>query len=124
MMAKIAAVFYVLWGILHLKAAQAVVLLAISLESGMVQGRLAQDASFMLMISILVMWVAVTRNWYNDWTGYWVNLAVVSLVDVFFILLIVMPGYLPLKIAAGGPVLWLLAATFSTLAIRQAPKPT
>jgi len=123
MMARIAAVFYILWGILHLKAAQAVVLLAVSLEPGMVQARLVQDASFMLMISILVMWVAVTRNWLNDRTGYWINLVVVTLVDIFFILLIALPGYLPLKVAAGGPVLWLLAVIFSSLAIRQAPKP-
>ncbi len=32
-------------------------------------------------------------------------------------------GILHLKVAAGGPVLWLLAVIFSTLAIRQAPKP-
>jgi hypothetical protein len=120
-MAKLGAVFYVLWGVLHLKASHAVYSLANSLEAGMVQGRLLQDASFMMMVSVLAIWVAVTRNWKNDRIGYRVNLVVVSAVDVFFILLIAMPGYLPMKIAAAGPVLWILALIFSTLAIRKAP---
>ena len=120
MMAKLGAIFYVLWGLLHLKAAHAVYGLANSLEAGMVQARLLQDASFMLMVSLLAIWVAATRNWKNDRAGYFVNLVTVSAVDVFFIILIVMPGYLPMKIAAGGPVLWVLALVFSTIAIRQA----
>lgn len=119
MMAKIGAVFYFLWGLLHFKAAHAVYSLAGTLEAGMVQARLYQDASFMAMASALCVWVAVRRNWQNDRVGYWVNAAVVSAVDVFFIILIVMPGYLPLKIALAGPVLWILALIFSTLAIRQ-----
>ncbi len=120
MMAKLGAIFYILWGLLHLKAAYAVYSLANSLEAGMVQARLLQDSSFMLMVSVLAIWVAATRNWKNDRTGYLINLVAVSAVDIFFIILIVMPGYLPVKIAAGGPVLWILGLIFSTLAIKQA----
>ena len=119
MNAKLGAIFYTLWALLHFKAAHAVYSLAATLDAGMIQARLFQDASFMALVSALTIWVAITRNWNNDRTGYWVNLVSVSAVDVFFIILIVMPGYLPLKIALAGPVLWALALAFSTLAIRQ-----
>jgi hypothetical protein len=121
MLAKSGAMFYVLWSLLHFKASQAVYQLAMSQEAGMVQARMLQDASFLFLVSVLVAWVAVSRNWNNDRTGYWINLWVVSIVDVVFIWLIVLPGYLPMKMALGGPVLWVLALLFSTLALKQTP---
>ena len=42
--AKVGAMAYVMWGILHIQAARLVFLLGDSLEPGMVQGRIYQDA--------------------------------------------------------------------------------
>ena len=49
--ARLGAVAYVLWGLLHLQAARLVYMLGDSLEPGMVQGRIYQDA-FNLLLKI------------------------------------------------------------------------
>lgn len=60
--------------------------------------------------------IAVARlNWRNHRLGYWLNLGVVSAAEVGFIIAILGPGYIRLSDGLGGPVLWVLAAVFSTL---------
>jgi len=115
--AKIGAVLYMLWGILHVFAAYKVVILAQTLEQGMVQGRLYQDAWNLLFFAIFGIVVGVIYNWKNSTQGYYLNLIVVSVGDIGFIITILLPGYLPLFPGLLGPVLWLLALTFSTIAI-------
>ena len=51
--ARIGAGFYVLWGIFHLVAASSVYVLA-EQSSGMVRGRLLQDASYLVFFAISV----------------------------------------------------------------------
>ncbi len=114
---KIAALFYVVWGLLHLKAAQLVYSFAQSVEVGMVQGRLFQDAGFLLFFGVVSVVVAVRMNWRNSVSGYWINLIGVSAVDVLFLLFLIVPGYVPLWPGLLGPICWVLAATFSTAAI-------
>lgn len=115
--AKIGAALYMLWGILHVFAAYKVVILAQTLEQGMVQGRLYQDTWNLLFFALFGMVVAILYNWENSKLGYYLNLIVVSVGDIGFILTILLPGYLPLFPGLMGPILWLLALTFSTIAI-------
>ncbi len=118
--AKLGAVTYVLWGLLHIQAARLVYMLGNSLEPGMVQGRVFQDGFNLLFFALFGIVVAVMFNWKNSRLGYWLNLVVVSAADIGFIVYVLMPGYVPLVPGGLGPLLWILAVTFSTLGIRRA----
>jgi hypothetical protein len=118
--ARIGAVLYVLWGILHIVAAYKVFSLAQTLEQGMIQGRLYQDAWNLLFFALFGIVIAVLYNWKNSKNGYFLNLIVVSTGDIGFVLTVLLPGYLPLFPGSLGPILWLLALTFSTIAISKA----
>jgi hypothetical protein len=90
-----------------------------SLEPGMLQGRIYQDAFNLLIFAIFAIVVAVMLNWKNSRAGYWLNLTVVSAADIGFILYVLLPGYAPMIPGALGPLLWVLAAIFSTLGIMR-----
>ncbi len=117
--ARIGAVIYILWGLLHIVAAYKVYSLGQSLEPGMIQGRLYQDAWNLLFFALFGIVVAALYNWKNNRAGYWLNLVVVSVGDIGFIITILLPGYLPLFPGAIGPVLWLLALVFTSLGISK-----
>jgi hypothetical protein len=107
----------VIWGILHIVAAFKVYALGQSLEPGMIQGRLSQDAWNLLFFALFGMAVAIKLNWFNCKLGYWLNLVVISAGDIGFIIFLLIPGYIPMIPGALGPLLWLLALAFSTAAI-------
>ena len=120
--AKLGAVTYVLWGLLHLQAARLVYMLGQSLEPGMVQGRIYQGAWNLLFFALFGIVVAILLNWKNSRLGYWLNLVVISAADIGFIVTILMPGYVPLFPGGIGPLLWVLALVFSTLGILKASR--
>jgi hypothetical protein len=66
--ATIGAVLYVLWGIFHLVAANAVYALA-ERSAGMVCARLLQDAFYLLFFAVAGIVIAVILNWRNDTQG-------------------------------------------------------
>ena len=114
-MSKIGTVFYVIWGILHLKAAHGVYALAMSLQGGMAQGRLLQSAWNLFALALAAIIVSVLLNWKNNKIGYWVNLSIISVTDIGFILFILIPGYVPIFPGIAGPVFWILGVIFTTL---------
>jgi hypothetical protein len=115
--AKLGAVTYVLWGLLHIQAARLVYVLGQSLEPGMIQGRIFQDAWYLLFFALFGIVVAVTLNWKNSRLGFWLNLVVISAADIGFIIFVMVPGYAPLVPGGLGPLLWVVALAFSTLGI-------
>ena len=117
MNARIGAILYLIWGLLHIIAAKKVYQLGQTLESGMVQGRIIQNAWNLLFFAVFAIAVAIFMNWKNNKTGYWLNLVVVSAADVGFVLAILVPGYLPIIPGIIGPTVWILALAFSTLGI-------
>lgn len=119
-LAKLGAITYVLWGIVHIEAARKVYVLGQTLEPGMVQGRIFQDAWNLLFFAVFGVVVAIFLNWKNNRLGYWLNLVVVSTGDIGFIVFVLAPGYLPIMPGALGPMLWVLAAILSTAAITTA----
>ena len=112
---RIGAALYLLWGIVHLGAAVETYRLAAALEFGPAQGKVFQDAWFLLFFAALAAVVAVTLNWKNSATGYWINLVGVSIADIGFIVFMLIPGHTPILPGILGPVLWVLALGFSTL---------
>jgi hypothetical protein len=117
--ARLGAVFYIIWGFLHFIAAKKVIMLGQTLESGMVQGRIYQDAFYLLFFAIFGIVVAVIFNWKNSKLGYWLNLVVISVGDIGFIITILIPGYLPLFPGSLGPIFWLIALMLTTIGMLQ-----
>ncbi len=115
---KIGAAMYFIWGLLHLKAAYSVYQLGMSLDAGMVQGRVFQDAWGLLFFALVGIFVAIIFNWKNSRLGYWINLTTVSVTDIGFIFFVLMPGYIPLFPGVLGPVFWVLAVIFSTIGLK------
>ncbi len=118
--AKLGAITYVLWGLLHIQAARLVYMLGQTLEPGIVQGRIYQGAWNLLFFALFGIIVAIFLNWKNSRFGYWLNLVVVSAADIGFIVAVLIPGYVPLVPGGLGPLLWLLALLFSTVGILNA----
>ena len=114
---KIGAVFYIIWGCLHLLAAYSVYALGRSLDSSVVQGRVFQDAWNLVFFAIIAISVAATLNWRNSVWGYWINFATVGIADTGFIFFVLVPGYAPVWPGILGPVFWVLATIFSTIAL-------
>ncbi len=123
-MHRIGAVIYVIWGVLHLNAGLKVYQLGDALDPGMVQGRLFQSAWNLLFFAVVAIVVAALFNWRNSRIGYWINLITVSVTDIGFILLILVPGYLSLWPGVLGPVFWVLGAIFATIGFLKEEKTT
>ena len=119
MMHKIGAAFYLLWGLLHVKAAIATYQLGMTLEPGIVQGRVYQDAWNLAFFAIAVSVIAVLLNWRNSRLGFWLNFSLATVTDLGFIFHVLIPGYIPMVPGVAGPVLWVLAVIFTAIAIRK-----
>ena len=119
MMHKIGAILYLLWGLLHVKAAIATYQLGMTLELGLVQGRVYQDAWNLLFFAISVSVIAVLLNWRNSRLGFWLNFILATATDLGFIFHVLAPGHIPIMPGIIGPVLWVLAVIFTAIAIRK-----
>ena len=119
MMHRIGAALYLLWGLLHIKAAIATYQLGVTLEPGLVQGRVYQDAWNLVFFAISVSVIAVLLNWRNSRLGFWLNLGIASVTDMGFIIHVLAPGYIPMMPGIIGPVLWVFAVIFTAAAIRK-----
>ena len=118
--AKLGAVAYAAWGTFHVYVAWQIYLLGMT-EQGIAQGRLLQLAAYMLTIALFAIFIAVTRNWRNDTLGYKLNLGVVSWADIVWVLVVVLPGYVPLGRGLIPPAIWIAGAVLTTIAQRMKP---
>ncbi len=119
-LARIGAVLFFLWGLLHVGAALSVFSLGAE-QSGIVQGRLYQDAAFLLFFAILAM---ITAYWNAkaDGLALWINAIGTSISDLPFIVFLVLPSLIGPPASLMGPALWLLAVGVSVTAYRMRPK--
>jgi hypothetical protein len=92
--ARIGAVFYVLWGVFHLVAANAVYALA-EQSTGLLRARLLQDAFYLLFFAVAGILMAVIMNWRNDKQGFWMNGTLIAFADIPFVLFVLAPGLIP-----------------------------
>ena len=115
MLHRIGAVCYVIWGLLHVYAAYTQYQFG-NLEAGLIQGRLTQNAWHLLFFGVVAIVIGVRCNWKNSRLGYWINVINLSVVDIGFIFFVLLPYLTILSPAILGPVFWVLAVGFSTLA--------
>lgn len=142
--AKIGAVFYLLWGLLHI-AGGILMLGASSADMGGYLQVLMGESSALANISttselatsatmqvfayhafnltwlgVLVSVIAVVSNWKNQASGFWVNLALVGLIDLGLILYMVVPGVIPSSDPWWlGPVSYVVAVIFSAMGLSR-----
>ena len=115
--ARLGAACYVAWGVFHVYVAWQIYVLALPL-SGIAQGRMLQFAAYMLSIALFAIAMALWRVWRNDRLGYWLNLIVVGWADIVWVLVVVLPGYVPLGRGLIPPAIFVAAAVLTTLAQR------
>ena len=115
--ARLGAVSYIIWGLLHILAAFQETTLAGSIEPGLVQAKLNQGAWDLLFFALFAIGVAIKYNWRNDLLGYWLNLIVVSAADIGFVVFVLLPGHVALFPGILGPIFWVAGLLFTTLGI-------
>lgn len=135
--ARIGAVFFVLWGLLHLVGGSAI--LATTLGggpaagfafyeqsggdfSGLAGAILAMNSFTIAWVGALVTVIAVTMNWRNDCTGFLLNVVLAGLMDIALIAFLLAPGFVTLGDALNGIILLVVAATFSSLGLLRQRK--
>ena len=114
--ARIGALFYICWGLLHFTAAYGVFKLAQSSPADMAQGRLMQTAFYLAAFATGAIIFAITLNWRNDRLGFWINAVMVGVADIPFILFVLVPGFAPWWPGLLGPILWIAALAFTAFA--------
>ena len=139
--ARTGAVFYALWGLVHvagaavqlstLQAAGGVGLTAMissarPFDPGAVgafpeaaEGFMAMGGMNILWLGVLVTAIAVTLNWRNSRAGYWLNLVLVGATDLSLLAALLLPGYMAWSDGGIGLTLFVLALIFSTLGRRR-----
>ena len=115
-LARIGAVCYFIWALLHFQAAWSVYQLGQGMAEGMARGRVLQDAWNLMWFSILTIVGVLGFNWRNDVRGWWINLAVVSVADLGFIFFVLVPGLVPPMPGLLGPIFWILGLGFTSAA--------
>jgi hypothetical protein len=133
---RIGAVFYLLWGLLHIVGGAALLFAAGEggasgmlgvidngaspdgvdpIPAGIADGLAQFHAWNLLWLGLLVSVVALMCNWRGSRLGYWINLSIVVAADVGLIAFLVVPGYMPATDAIPGPFLAILALAFASL---------
>lgn len=135
---KVGAVFYVLWGLVHVIAG-VVVLYALQSDgvgaalgklgnavpagelpqglSGIANSPIALMSWDLIWFGSLVAVLAVTLNWKNSRTGFWINLGIVLVTDLAYTFAVIVPGYVAFPRGFMGPPLGVLAIVFSTIGL-------
>jgi hypothetical protein len=122
MFARIGAVSYVLWGLLHYTAAYGVYRMGLGVPSGIVQGRLFQEAFYLVAFATTGIVMATALNWHNSRAGFWLNALILAVGDIPFILFVLIPGYAPFWPGILGPALWVSGMIFTGFGqIRPSP---
>jgi hypothetical protein len=114
-MHRVGATFYVIWGLLHVYAANGLYQMGAAMEPSILEARIVQGAWHLLFFGALAIVVGIRWNWRNSAIGYWINIVTLSVVDLGFIFIVFLPHLLFYSPAVLGPLFWVLAAIFSTL---------
>jgi hypothetical protein len=114
------AVFYLLWGLLHIQAGVTIASLGLGLHKpGMVQGRIYQDSFYTFYAAAALIGTVLVSVWQmpnsREWKFcYWLTLGIAAATDVSFIIFILVPGYMKLWPGIEGPAAWGIGWAFWT----------
>ena len=133
---RVGAILFLLWGIVHIIGGATFVYLtatsgtdvalqtmasaieSVSAGTGADVGALLSYHFFNIAwLGLLAVAVAVTLNWKNSISGFWINLAVVGLTDIGLLFFMLLPGTMSWADGSVGIVLGLAAIVFSGAAI-------
>jgi len=136
---RIGAVAYILWGLVHIAGGLAMLSVSSEGPTPFLQ-MLTENSSIVVpepensfvtlatkevfaFHSFNIVWmgllatvIAVRMNWKNSVTGYWMNMAIVGFADLGLIIFMVVPGVIHITDAWIGPLLFIVAIIFSTIA--------
>lgn len=140
---KTGAVFYILWGMLHIIGA---ILLFVALQESVdkglsvlasnlvnipsvngntaVAGLYGYYTYLLLAIAVFVTVIAVIYNWKNNPIGYWINLLFVGAVEIGIVSFLLFPGYMKWEEGGIGLSLFVLAAIASSITYIKRVRPT
>lgn len=132
--AKIGAVFFVLWGLLHIVGGGAILAavadspsqgFAVYEESSAVYTELAGAvlgylAYGLVWIGALVTYVGVRYNWQNSSNGLALNTVLVGLTDLGLVIFLIWPGFVSWGEASPGLLLFAGGVVFGGLACNAA----
>jgi hypothetical protein len=122
---RIGAVFYILWGVLHVIAGlQGFINPPEQAAVGYVAASLMQHSYNLIWFGVVSVIIAVFWIWRLDKTGYWMNLVLVSLADIGWLVFVVFPGHYDFVEGMIGPILWAFAVVFTTLGFRNSSRAT
>lgn len=117
--ARAGALCYIGWGVFHVSVAYDIYSLGAE-QSGIAQGRLFQLAGYMLSIALFAILVGAFGNWRNRDLAYWLNLLVIGWADAIWVLVVVLPGYVPTLRGLVPPAIFVLGAALTSVARRSA----
>jgi hypothetical protein len=116
-LARIGALCYIAWGLF--RVAHEINTLGAA-QSGIAQGRLFQLAAYMLCIALFAIAISAAGNWRNEVRSQWLNLIVIGWADLVWVLIVVLPGYVPLLRGLLPPAIHARGALLTTAARRRA----
>ena len=134
---KIGALFYIFWGMIHILGGSAIMLqdkasaqLAMQgtarpieefehISNATLNGILSYHGFNIVWFGIFVIVVAIAFNWKNKIIGYWLNLTVISAIEIGLIVFMLIPENMLISDGSIGIVLFLLALTFTTIGLRH-----
>ncbi len=132
---KVGAIFYLLWGALHiigglaiasqkdLPAQVAMQGTAVpaeqfaGLENPVLAGILSYHGFNIAWFGVFAIAIAIIYNWRNRKTGYWMNLLVIGAIEIGLFAFMVVPSYMAFSDASIGLALFALAALFSSIGL-------
>ncbi len=74
----------------------------------MVQGRLYQDAFYLVAFATSAIVLAIKLNWHSSREGFWLTALILGIADIPFIVFVLGPGYVGLWPGIQGPAQWIL----------------
>ncbi|PJI85982.1 hypothetical protein BC777_2336 [Yoonia maricola] len=120
---RAAAIFLAIWAVMHVGAAVSTWMTAGTVGDPLAAGRIQQNAWHLFGMAVFV-GILTPRIWRRSVGGAVIAAAVTTFTDLGFIVLLLLPGIVPVIPGIFGPSVWLIAMILLALAHREDLRPT